>query len=206
MDDDEESYAPVVSWSSVRLFLVLSILLGWETVSVDWANAFVQATLDKPIFMSTPRGFMNKYGSNGCLKLLKSLYGSKFAPRNWYKLLRSALLKLGLTESPVDKCFLYRPGLIVCIYVDDAGLAAPSMEEINAFVQELRDLNFDLEIEDNFSSYLGISIETLTDNTRHMTQKGLIQKIIETTGLEDCNPNWTPSTQVALAKDPAGEP
>ena len=84
-------------------------------------------------------------------------------------------------------------------------MAAPSRKEINAFVQELKDLNFDLEIEDNFSSYLGISIETLSDNSCHMTQKGLIQKIIETTGLEDCNPNWTPSTQVALAKDPSGE-
>jgi hypothetical protein len=31
-----------------------------------------------------------------------------------------------------------------------------------------------------------------------MTQKGLIQKVISYTGMDKCNPNWTPATQVAL--------
>jgi hypothetical protein len=34
-----------------------------------------------------------------------------------------------------------------------------------------------------------------------MTQKGLIQKAIHYTGMDDCNPNWTPATQVALGAD-----
>ena len=103
MDGEEESYAPVVCWSSVRFLLIVAIILGWITVSLDYTNAFVQATLAKPVYMSTPRGFVNKYGSDGCLKLLKSLYGSRFAPRDWYTLLRAALLKLGFTECPTDK-------------------------------------------------------------------------------------------------------
>ena len=84
MEEDYESYAPVVSFSTVRLFLVLSMMMGWSTVSVDWANAFVQAVLDKPMYMQTPRGFINKFGKEGCLKVTCSLYGSKFALRNWY--------------------------------------------------------------------------------------------------------------------------
>ena len=43
MEGDEESYAPVVCWSSIRLLLVIAVILGWITVSVDCANAFVQA-------------------------------------------------------------------------------------------------------------------------------------------------------------------
>ena len=70
----------------------------------------------------------------------------------------------------------------------------------------MRDLKFDFEVEDDFASYLGIAIETFPDNTRHMTQKGLIQKIIDTTGLTGCNPNWTPAAQLALPKDLDGEP
>ena len=97
MDDDEESYAPVVSWSTVRFFLILSIMMGWVTVSVDWANAFIQAALKEPMYMETPRGFRKKlYGTLGCLRVTKSLYGSKYAPRNWYTHLRSALLQLGM--------------------------------------------------------------------------------------------------------------
>ena len=206
MTGDEESYAPVVSWSTVRFFLVISIMLGWTTVSVDWANAFIQAKLKEHMYMNTPRGFLNKYGSAGCLRVTKSLYGSKFAPRNWYVHLRGALLQLGLKESPIDKCLFYRDGLLLVLYVDDAGIAAPSKENIVAFVQELKDLGFDLDIEDSFSSYLGIGIEELAGGTRHMTQMGLIKKIIITTKLEDCNPNWTPTTQAALGSDPDGEP
>ena len=67
-------------------------------------------------------------------------------------------------------------------------------------------LGFDLEIEGNFSSYLGIGIEELDNGERNMTQKGLIKKVIKTTKMEKSNPNWTPCTQSALRSDPDGEP
>ena len=83
MVDNSDSYAPVVQWSTIWFLIVLAIHMAWITVSVDWVNAFPQAILAKPLFMQTPRGFLNKYGKNGCLKLTQSLYGSKFAPKNW---------------------------------------------------------------------------------------------------------------------------
>ena len=54
MDQNEDNFAPVCAWSSVRFYLVASMILGWTTVSVDWANAFIQATLEKPIYMAIP--------------------------------------------------------------------------------------------------------------------------------------------------------
>lgn len=206
MDDDAESFAPVVGWPTVRFFLVLSMMMGWVTVSVDWSNAFIQSTLSEAMYMDIPRGFKSKFGSQGCLRLTKSLYGSKFAPRNWYLHLRQALLQLGLQESPIDKCLFYRPGLLLILYVDDAGIASNDQATIDKFIQELRDLGFDLEIEDEFSSYLGIGIEEYPDGTRHMTQKGLIKKVIQTTTLEDCKPNWNPTSAASLGSDPDGEP
>ena len=206
MDSNEESFAPVCMWSSVRYFLIMAIILNWVTVSVDWNNAFIQAVLKTPMYMATPRGFSNKYGSDGCLKVLKSLYGSKFAPRNWYMHLRSALIdKLGMKECPQDKCLLYRKDLLLVLYVDDAGIAAPTRKHIDDFVQELRDLDFDLDIEDDFNSYLGIGIEPFPDGSRHMTQSGLIKKILKTTQLENCKPNNTPARPLALGSDPDGE-
>ena len=38
-----------------------------------------------------------------------------------------------------------------------------------------------------------------------MTQEGLIQKILEATGMEECNPNQTPTIKEALGSDPDGE-
>ena len=37
-----------------------------------------------------------------------------------------------------------------------------------------------------------------------MTQQGLIKKIVATAGLENCRPNWTPASQLALGSDPEG--
>ena len=157
------------------------------------------------MFAQTPRGFLNKHGKDGCLKSAKSLCGSKFAPRLWYQYLRKALLKLGLRECPHDKCLFYRPGLLMILYVDDAGIAAPSRTNVEEFVEELRAEGFELEIEGDFTECLGIGIEEMPDGTRHMTQKGLIEKIVATTKMTDCKPNWTPTTQVALGTDPDGE-
>ena len=95
---------------------------------------------------------------------------------------------------------------MMVLYVDDAGIAAPKQSIIDDFVKELREHGFDLDIEGNFCSYLGIGIQTFKDGSRHMTQKGLIKKILETTKMENCNPNWTPSTLTALGSDPDGEP
>ena len=39
-----------------------------------------------------------------------------------------------------------------------------------------------------------------------MTQSGLVKKILKTTEMVDCNPNWTPTTKTALGSDPEGEP
>ena len=69
MIDDSESHAPVVQWSTICFFIICSIHLGWTTRSVDWVDMFPKAPPDKPMFMSTPRGFMNKCGEDRCLKV-----------------------------------------------------------------------------------------------------------------------------------------
>jgi len=84
--------------------------------------------------MTTPQGYLNRYGSKGCLKLKKSLYGSLFAPRQWYEHLRKALLKLELQESDFDPCFLYKHDMLMVLYVDDAGISAPNKKIITDFV------------------------------------------------------------------------
>jgi hypothetical protein len=206
MPDDLETFAPVVQWSTVRCFLVLAMTLGWVTVSVDWANAFIQSTLKEPIYVHLPRGFTSTLGSNACLKLKKSLYGTSIAPRLWWLHLRKALLNIGMKESQHDQCLLYRPCLLMVLYVDDAGLAAPNMEGIHHFVKQLKDMGFDMDIEDNFNEYLGISIDDNPDGTKTMTQKGLIQKTLKAAKMEECNPNWIPAHQAALGSDPQGEP
>ncbi len=61
-----DRYAPVVNWSTVRLLLILSKALVWETRQVDFSNAFVQAELKEDVYITMPVMFggPNSEGSN----------------------------------------------------------------------------------------------------------------------------------------------
>jgi hypothetical protein len=53
-EGDFDTYAPVIAWSLVRLFLVMSMTLGWTTCSIDFSNAFVQARFKDPVWIHLP--------------------------------------------------------------------------------------------------------------------------------------------------------
>jgi len=42
-----ETFAPIVNWTTVRLMLILSLVLGLSTKQVDYTAAFVHAPIDK---------------------------------------------------------------------------------------------------------------------------------------------------------------
>ena len=205
-EGDFETYAPVVHFSTVRLFLAWSLMLGWETFSIDFSSAFVQAQLEDPTYIHLPRGFRSTMNYPTCLKLNKSIYGLSVAPRLWFKHLWTALKKFGLKQSKHDPCLLLREDLIIICYVDDLGIQAPNRKIVDTLVQQLRDEGFALTLEGSFSEYLGIKYDWLNEDTLVMSQQGLIQKIIESTGLEECRPNRTPCVKDPLSSDEDGEP
>ena len=201
-----DTFAPVVSWTSVRMFLVLTMMLKWETCSVDFSNAFVQAELKEPIWIHLPRGFRVAGPAKTCLRLKRSLYGISEAPRLWHEHLLKALLELELKQCQHDQCLFYKANLLIVLYVDDAGCAAPEMKYIDEFIAALESKGFSLTKEGSFSEFLGIKFtEDKQAGTITLTQKGLIKKIIAATNLEECNPNWTPAATAALGMDPDGE-
>lgn len=58
-----ETYAPVVSWTTVCLLMILSIFLNLQTCQVDYTAAFVQVDFDTDVFLEPPRGWcqLNKW-------------------------------------------------------------------------------------------------------------------------------------------------
>ena len=87
-------------------------------------------------------------------------------------------------------------------YEDDAGIAAKYKKDIDVLIKAFCKARFELTVEGSFSEFLGIKFTENSNGSITMTQKGLIDKIIKATGLENCNPNWTPTTQVALGWTP----
>ena len=73
-----EKYAPVISWTTFRLMLSLSINQGWATRQVDFSNNFFQATLLEDICLALPYYFESdtgEYRSNMVMMIIKNLYG-----------------------------------------------------------------------------------------------------------------------------------
>ena len=93
-----QTYAPVVSWLTVRMLLIASAVGNFVTIQVDYANAFAQANLEKAIYLKLPPGCTGKYGEDTVLKLNKSLYGLKQAAICWFDKLKDGLLEQGWTQ------------------------------------------------------------------------------------------------------------
>ena len=203
---NEDAYAPVVAFSTVRFFLVASLILGWYTCSIDFSNAFVQSSLSTPIYIHVPRGYRTNNTSphRQCLRLKRSLYGIVTAAKLWFTLLLKALLDLGFTQSIFDPCFLFRSDMFIIIYVDDCGIAAKSNDLVDELLQQLEDKGFQFTREGSFTEFLSINHARLPDGRIELTQSGLIKKIISTAGMNQCNPNQVPTRRDPLGLDPEG--
>ncbi len=127
-----ETYAPVVSWSTICLILLLSSILNLRTCQVDYTQAFPQAPLDDPVYMCMPQGWFIdatgnlwphsdlKYnGKDRFIQLQKNLYCCKQAARNWFKYLTAGLLSQGFTQSKIDPCLYLHHDCLMVVYTDD---------------------------------------------------------------------------------------
>ena len=205
--EDENNASPVVSWTTIRVLLVLSITQGWETVTADFANAFIQSHTKKPMCMSIPRGFKGKFPGARCLKLLRNLYGARCSPREWFLYLTGILKKIGLKQSENDPCLWCKEGLIVVLFTDDVIASSRTPEIREQFIADIEKAGLVLTVESSLTEYLGIQFDRNDkDGTVTMTQPGLIKKVLQAANMSDCSPNKTPAKQEALGIDPDGEP
>ena len=199
-----DTYAPVVAFSTVRIFLIMSIISKWETCSIDFSNAFIQAKREKPIYIRAPRGFHTK-GEHKVLKLIKSLYGAKDAPRLWMKLLFASFKEFGLVQSEYDPCLWMEEKNFIITFVDDCGICYKNKSILDNFFEFLHKKKFTFTKESSFEEYLGIKYIHLANGSIHLIQSGLIEKILDATNLKDCHANKQPARKEPLGIDPDGE-
>ena len=204
-ESDAETYSPVVAYSTVRLFLVIALALQWDTITIDFSNAFVQAVLNEDAFIHLPRGFVSSLPGKTCLKLNKSIYGKRDSPRLWYLCISEPLLELGFNQSKHDQCLFIRHDCILILFVDDVGICFKSKEVLEELLSQITQRGFHFTRQESFNEYLGIQY-TESNGTIKMSQPGLIKKIIAAAGMKDCNPCDNPTLQQALGSNPDGAP
>ena len=170
--------------------------MGWSTHQIDFSNAFVQAELKENVYLNLPPGFCGSEGTRKMvLKLKKSLYGLVQAPKAWYEYLKDKLGELEIKPSTLDPCLFFGKGLVLLVYVDDILVFGPNKHNIDELIKELKDKKMNLTVEDDVYAFLGVEVKTDSkEGVIKLNQKGLIEKVIKATGLQDANGKSTPAS------------
>lgn len=188
--DYNETYAPVVNTTSVRLLLAHAAVEKLRIAQFDVKTAFLYGSLDELIYMEQPEGF-EQDRTKVCM-LKRSLYGLKQAPRMWNKELTNFLKEMNLNISSNDECIFYRhnPLLIMAIYVDDGIIFARSKRIIDETLTQLRKRFKIHDVEP--TTYLGFQIERNSSNEIAVHQASYISKIVEKFNMSAAKPVDSP--------------
>ena len=143
-----ETFAPVESWTTVRLLLIISVILELKTTQVDYTAAFCQVPMDHDVFVALPKGWqeLNKMGlaeqfrPDHVLRLKRSLYGQRDAPRNFFKHLKGNLLKCKYKQSKFDPCLFISDSVICLVYVDDCLFFAKDQTSIDLSIKDIKEV------------------------------------------------------------------
>nr|GEU64846.1 retrovirus-related Pol polyprotein from transposon TNT 1-94 [Tanacetum cinerariifolium] len=100
--DFEETFAPVASIESIRIFLAFVAHINMDVYQIDVKTAFLNGNMREKVHVSQSDGFVDKDNPNHVYKLKKALYRLKQAPRAWYDMLSSFLISQDFSKGSVD--------------------------------------------------------------------------------------------------------
>jgi hypothetical protein len=138
-----------------------------------------------------PKNFEPVDGSDHVLRMRQNLYGSAYASKLWFEKATEGLRERGYVPSRIDPCLFVSETMVICCYIDDLAIWYTNESDfdalIDSFKQDGDEYNWELTVEGSLQEYLGIEMKTLPDGSVQLTQRGLIQRILEMTGMTDCN-------------------
>jgi hypothetical protein len=176
-----ETYAPVASWSTIRLVLSLAQINKWKIRQVDFVLAYTQAEAECDMYMKIPREFEvadGKKGEEYVLKIKKNYYGQKQAGRVWNKYLVAKLLEVGFEQSEQDECLFYKGDVVYALYTDDSLLSGPDDKTLDDILKQMEGVGLKLTSEVGVGDFLGVKIDRVSDTEIHLTQPQLIDSIL----------------------------
>ena len=130
--DYDQTYALVASWNAIRILLSMVLAHNWKTIKLDYVQAFMQAPIERELFMDIPKSFYVDESDNRryALRLKASVYEQKQAGRVWNKYLVTKLMKIGFVPSEIDECVFYKDGIIYVLYTDESILTGPNHKKL----------------------------------------------------------------------------
>jgi Reverse transcriptase (RNA-dependent DNA polymerase) len=148
-----ESFAPVASDTSIRVIIAMFLYYhhrpkksNWDLEMFDVEAAFLNAELDKQVFIEWPQGMLElgfiteEDKVNKCIELTKAMYGNIDLSLRWMKAFSKHLMEL--QQSMTDPCIFYKVKnnkvvKILAMYVDDT-LCLGHKEELEWMYKEVQ--------------------------------------------------------------------
>jgi hypothetical protein len=195
--DFTEIFSPVMSATSFRILVAISVLLGLHMEQGDVETAFLNAELSETIYMEQPEGFVSKSNPRQVCKLNKSIYGLKQSPREWYSTISKFFIdELKLKRNRMDSCIFSRifddgSVLIVGIYVDDIIICASNQCHVQ-FVKGKLQERFRLSNIGNLKYCLGIQVQKDNKGGITLNQDSFISRTLKKFGMAECKGSKTP--------------
>ena len=183
--------------TSIRALLGMVASNNLELEQLDFTTAFLYGELEEEIFMHQPEGFEVPGKEGHVCKLIKSLYGLKQSPRQWYKRFDAFVTAHGLTNSSYDSCVYFKKCddgsiLYLLLYVDDMLIAAKDMGEI----QKVKDLlNSEFDMKDLGAAKKILGMEIIRDRKArklYLSQRGYVQKVLRRFNMSEAKSVSTP--------------
>ncbi|KAK1912657.1 hypothetical protein P3342_004593 [Pyrenophora teres f. teres] len=172
-----DTYAATLAARLFRALMALACAFNLKAMQYDVPNAFLNANMDRTLYVRTPDGFQDRYGPN--LRLLRALYGLKEAPRLWAVHFQESLRKLGLHPVQGFPCLWMNNRIILFFFVDDIIiLCHPDYHmDFDKLEQQLIKL-YGLRQIGNIKWFLGIRVErVLSSQQLYLIQDSFIVKV-----------------------------
>eukprot|EP00253_Pinus_taeda_P029468 PITA_29468 len=175
-------FSPVVKLVSIHAMLALTTLLNLQLEQLD-VKTFLHGDLDEEIYMEQPKGFVQNRSKRLVCKLMKSLYGLRQSPKQWYKKFYSFMVSHNFIRSDYDHCVYFNSFsgifIILVLYVDDALIARKSMEEINRLKAQFS-RTFDMKDLGATKHILGMEIHRNRKNGKlWLSQQKYVERVLE---------------------------
>ena len=139
-EDYDETYSPVIRYSSIRALLVFAVQNSMIIHQMDVVTVFLNGTLDEEIYIHGATT-IKKGEEHLVCKLKRSLYGLKESSRCWNTVFKQYIESINFKQCTADPCIFVTGEevdvTIVAVYVDDLIVITKTPEAMKKIKESL---------------------------------------------------------------------
>jgi hypothetical protein len=187
--DYGDVYAPVVGVEDVRILCALAAIKNMKMKSFDVTTAFLNAPIDREIFIKMPKGTKDydESGKPQLYQVLRALYGLRQAPKQWYDMFMSTLEDIGFQPLVNSSNILVKGSgesqVIVAVYVDDTMIMSQNLDAMDRVLEQIQE-RFETDKPDDIGKFLGMDIKQSSNGSVTITAVEYIEKTAKRLDLE----------------------